>query len=381
MTIEKKKIGILTFHNSYNYGALLQAYATQQFLENSNYDVRFINYANEYEQKNNKIFSIRKNLSVKQNIIILLKNILFKGYFYCKKSFSKFIKELPKTKKVKRKKLNSIINFDVLIAGSDQIWNPNIYGGKMDTTYLLDFTEKARKISFASSFGSYKLNTSEEKCFKAKLNNFTKISVREEFAIEQLRHLGLNNIEKVCDPTILLSRSQWENIIKNASVENIEKPYIVVYLMSKYEQYENQIKKIADYYNYKIVFITFSDIKRKYVDYYAKGYTPFQFLKLLKNASLVLTNSFHGTVFSLIFNKEFFYLENTNNPKRISSLLNLIKLKNRTIRKDDNVIEILKKNSDINYNEVNEILNTFSNISKKWLIDAIEFNEKDKDNE
>lgn len=368
-----KKIGILTFNNSYNYGALLQAYATIKFLKLKNFDVKFINYVNKYEHKWNKLFSYRKKLSIKDNLVILIKNIFFGNYYYNKKSFKNFINSLPKSEKLNKKRLINYNKFDILIAGSDQIWNPNIYGGDMDTTFLLDFSTTSKKISFASSFGSYKLNSSEKKVFKRCLKDFSFVGVREDFGVSQIKKLGIENVKKVCDPTMLLSSDEWRTLIKSEVIESIDEPYLVVYLMSKYEDYANQIKKIADYYSLKIVFVTFSNLKRKYVDFYAKGYTPFQFLKLIQNSNLVLTNSFHGTVFSILLNKEFINLENTNNPERVKTLLNHFDLSNRIIKKDDDIDKTLSKINVINYAKINEKIDYLSTDSKQALLNAIDF--------
>lgn len=365
-----KKIGILTFNNSYNYGAVLQAFATQKFLSNMGNEAEFINYQNEYEYKYNKLFSYRKNLSLKRNIIILIKNTLFFSFWYCNKSFNKFIKSMPKTCRCNSEQLNNL-NFDIIIAGSDQIWNPNIYGENMDWNFLLDFNTKAKKISFASSLGSYKISDEYKEKYLKCLNDFYAISVREDFAVKQLEDLGLNNIKKVCDPTMLLSSKEWKNII-NIPYKKIKgKKYALVYLMSQYEEYEEQIKKIADFYNLKIVLVSFSNLKRKYVDCYAKSYNPLEFLNILNDAELVLTNSFHGTVFSLLFSKNFFNLENIKNPERVKSLLKQMNLTDRIIKKNDDVINSLKNIKDINYKKVQKEMEKFSKDSRDWLISKI----------
>ena len=365
-----KKIGILTFYNSYNYGAVLQAYATQKFLEDNNYEAKFINYVNEYENKFNKLFSYRKNKSLKDNFIILVKNICFGGHYYTKKCYFDFIKQLSKTKEYKN--IDEIDDFDILISGSDQIWNPNIYGGIMDTSFLLDFKTNAKKISYASSFGSYVLNEEEKKIFKECLQKYSHISVREDFAINQLKELGITEVFKVCDPTMLISSEKWEGLIRDYKKYQKTEPYLVVYLVSKYEDYKEQIKQIANKYNLKIVFVSYSNKRREYVDEYAKGYNPFEFLNLIKDSNLVLTNSFHGTVFSLLFNKEFFNLENSKNPERALTLLKNLDLENRIIRKKDELDTILNNVKEIEYDAINKKIEVYSNESKKWLLNSID---------
>ncbi len=366
----KKKIGILTFHNSFNYGALLQAYATQKFLSENGYDASFIDYSNNYENKGNKMLSIRKNLSFKRNIIQNIKNVVFGGYYYTNKCFSRFIKQLYKTEK-----MNSNSNFDsfyAIISGSDQIWNPNIYGGILDTMYLLDFDYRGKKISYASSMGSYLIDDSIKGKYKEALEKYYAISVREEHAANELKKIGIKNIQIVCDPTMLLSRKYWLSVANEFNTNVKSKKYILVYLMSKYENYQDKIKAIKDYYKLDVVFVTFSRIKRNFVDEYALGYSPFEFLSLINNAELVLTNSFHGTVFSLLFNKNFFNLENSGNSKRTETLLKTVGLDNRIIKPSDNVIEKIKDIKDVDYFDVNLKIEDYSTKSKLWLLNALD---------
>lgn len=365
----KKKIGIITFHNSFNYGALLQSYATQEFLEENGFESLFIDYSNKYENKGNKIINIRKNLSFKQNIIQNIKNILFGGYYYSKKSFSKFINELHKTIPITND--YDFDTFYAIISGSDQIWNPNIYGGKIDNTYLLDFAFNGKRISYASSIGSYIIDEHNEPIYKDALKKYNHISVREEHAATELKKIGINNIDIVCDPTFLLGRDFWNNIANRNHINLKSKKYILVYLMTKYENYEKQIKIIKDYYKMDVVFVTFSRIKRKHIDEYAMGYSPFEFLSLIKNAELVLTNSFHGTVFSLLFNKSFINLERPDNSKRSEALLNKLNLNDRILKNDDDVLDKISHMSKLNYNHINFMIEEYSNYSKTWLLNAL----------
>lgn len=361
-----KKVGILTLHNSYNYGALLQSYATYKFL-NKKYDVVFIDYQNSFEKKYNKIFSYRKTLSFKKNVMNFLKNTIFKSFYWCNKSFNDFIRLLPKTDKIISEDL-TLYNFDTIISGSDQIWNPEIFGNIIDEKYLLKFQTNAKKISFASSLGSYELEKKDEEIFKRNLNTFENISVREEYAKEILENIVNKNIKVVCDPTMLLSNKEWNELINNNKVKLPTEKYILIYLMSKFEDYEDIIVKYARENNYKIAFITFSDIKRKNIDYYFKGLNPLEFLYVLKNAEVVLTNSFHGTIFSLMLNKEFYSLYFSKNPKRCENLLKQFELSNRLIKK----YEDIEKNEKINYEKINKMIESISNDSKKWLTDSIE---------
>lgn len=365
--MEKNKIGILTLYKSYNYGAVLQAFATYRFLEGKNYEVKLINYQNKYEKKYNKLFSYRKNLSMKDNLIIFLKNTVFGSYKYCKKSFQTFISKMPATKEIKNKEDIELYNFGCMVAGSDQIWNPNIFGGEFDPYYFLNFTENIKKISYASSIGSYEFSQKQLETVKELLDPFSHISVREEFAKKELLNvLDDKSIEIVSDPTMLLSKEYWSEFAQGDI--KIQEPYILVYLMSKYEEYEDIIIEYAAKHHLKIALVCFSDIKRKKVDYYLRGLTPSEFLNYIKNASIVMTNSFHGTVFSIIFNKDFYSLYFSKNPTRVENLLKKFELEDRIVREYNDV----QKVSAINKEKVDKKYEEISQESRDWFINAIE---------
>lgn len=364
--MKKKKIGILTLHNSYNYGALLQAFATYKFLS-KRYESVFIDYQNKFEKKYNKIFSYRKTLSLKQNLLIYIKNTFFRSFYWCSKSFNEFIKSLPKTDKVIDSDLLKY-NFDIIISGSDQIWNPEIFGNIIDEKYLLNFKTTAKKISYASSLGSYNIEEKNKNIFKKNLSKFSKISVRETYAKDKIEKIIDKDIKVVCDPTMLLSKKEWSLLIDKQNVKIPKEKYILVYLMSKFEDYEEIIVKYAKNNNLKIAFVTFSNIKRNNIDYYFKGLNPLEFLYAIKNSEIVFTNSFHGTIFSLILNKEFYSLYFQKNPKRCENLLDKFDLSNRLVKNYEDILQ----SQDIDFCSINKKIEEISEDSKNWLINSIE---------
>ena len=366
-----KKIGILTFSNSYNYGAVLQSIALYKVI-NGKYDTYFINYCNRYENKDHKLLTYRKDQSLISNIKNNLSSIVFLQNYYLKKSFSNYINQYKYTKKYNDKTINNIdsdYDFDDIVLGSDQLWNPKIYGGQMDKTFLLDFKTKANKISYATSFGSYNLKDKEKNMFYDNLKDFKKIGVRESFAKNQLDNIGIKESTVVCDPTMLLSKDEWLEMLPK---KNKYKDYVLVYLIGPYKNYINEIKYIKEKLNLKIVYVTFSNRKRMYVDEYARGYNPMEFLNLINDASYVITNSFHGTVFSILFNKKIIHVENQLNSIRAYELMKMFSLEKNIIKSNDKNIDKKVKNiNNIDYNYKNKKLIEIREKNNEWLLDTI----------
>lgn len=370
-----KKIGIITFWKSYNYGALFQAYATFKFISDRNNKVVFINYENENERRLKNFFSYRKDYSIYRNLKNNIKSIFLGTYFYNKKSFNTFIKKLPSTTEYSTYKdlyeLKNKEKFDILVVGSDQVWNPEITGGEIEKAFLLGFDDSTRKISYASSMGSYNLiKTIEKEIFYKYLNRFEKVSVREIEAKNELENIGIKNIQVVSDPVLLLKKEEWDVLAnkKNKYNDYMSKKYIFIYLMTSYEQHEKEILEIKRKLNLPVILISFSLLRRKGVDKHILGATPEEFLFLLKNATVVLTSSFHGVVFSTIYNKKFIALENKKNPKRVRGYLKKLGLESRILRENFLIDSYL---DDIDYEEINKKIYNLQMNSRKWLEESI----------
>lgn len=342
-----KTIGLITYHKSFNYGAMLQVYATQYTIKKIGYDCKIIDYVNKNEKQENKLLCIKRNLSLKQNIKNILRNVLLKSYFIRNNNFKDFINRLDRTKKVTNCAEISKLQIDTFIVGSDQVWNPLITGNNFDPAYLLDF-DANRKISYASSMGSYKLNNKEMTYIKDKLKSFDAVSVREKFAKEQLEQLGIKSTI-VCDPTLLITKEEWiENCCDDSILRDIPEKYIILYLLEPFsDKISEMLLKVKKVYNLPIVYIAFSNSKKKNVDYHLTNVTPEKFVSLINNSDLVLTDSFHGTAFSVNLNKNFISILNPSNPKRVEDFLNSIELEKNIYNK-----KIIK--NEINYEQINK---------------------------
>lgn len=355
-----KKVGLITYHKSYNYGAMLQVYATQYIIKKMGYDCKIIDYVNKDEEKENKLFFYKRNFTFMHNVKYLLRNIFLKSYFIRNNNFKNFINKLDRTKKVTNCTEISQLRFDTYIVGSDQVWNPLITGNKFEPAYLLDFNAK-KKISFASSMGSHKLNSSEMIYIKDKLSNFNAISVREKFAKEQLNELGIN-CKIVCDPTLLIDKNDWINNCYDDSILNgIPKNYIILYLLEPFSDKISEILlKVKSVYNLPVVYIAFSNSKKKNVDYHLTNVTPERFVCLINNSDLVLTDSFHGTAFSVNLNKQFISILNPSNPKRVEDFLTFLGL-------EENIYNKKIKKNFIDYKKINSKIESIINDSIKFL--------------
>ena len=368
----KKKVGILTYHKSFNYGALLQVFATQKIVEKLGHEGFVVNYENKDEKKENTFLSYKKGFDLKRNLKDLIRNIFLKSYSIRKNNFSKFSNNLKKTVIVTDGgEINSKLDYiDIFMAGSDQIWNPEINGGKFDDVFLLDFTSK-KKISYASSSGSHKFTSEEQEYLKKVLSTFNNISVRESYLQKELKKIGFKNVNLVLDPTLLFTREQWkiecydEDILKS-----VPEKYILVYILEPFNNFcKEQIKNLKQIYGLKTVNVGFSTRKKEGIDINLTNVTPERFVALIANATLIVTDSFHGTAFSVNFNKDFFAILNPSNPIRVQNFLENLKLENRILS------DIKNKKSDkskVIYDYANKILIKEREDSIEYLKKAIE---------
>lgn len=315
----KKEINIITCHWPINYGAVLQAYALQNYIIELGYNVKIIDYIPVYAKKIEKDRILR---------------VLFRWYDLIKGkiSFDSFKKKYLKLTDRMNGCINSNLDDEkkIFIAGSDQIWNPILDNGK-DNNYFLGFVNKGIKTSYAASIGIDKIPNQQIPFYKKMLKDFKRISVREYSGKEQLIKAGLNNVECVVDPVFLLSKEKWQQFGEKSNVK--EKNYILVYAFRRDVAIYNYAKKLACERKCKVVAISNSliDIKNM-VDKFYWNPDPKLFISLLMNAKEVVTNSFHGFSFSIIFQKpmHIFQLNSLGN-ERLVSLATRFDLKDRLI--------------------------------------------------
>lgn len=257
---------------------------------------------------------------------------------------------------------------DLYIAGSDQIWNTNLQNGR-DSAFYLDFGAPKRKISYAASFATEELNKRFKRFVRRQLANLDSISVREESGLRILESFGYTGTP-VMDPVFLLDNQQWDNIIKqDKSLDNeTNDDYILTYDFDSNETIEAIARRLSALNNCRIYSV--SPDKKSYADKSFVCCSPLKFVSLIKHARCVISNSLHGTVFSMIYGKDFFVIKRKDGLNvRMRDLLSHYNLSERLI--DANVdVAMLKKKID--YTLVNEWLEKEIIQSKSYLQQQID---------
>ncbi|GHU81159.1 hypothetical protein AGMMS50284_0070 [Clostridia bacterium] len=311
------KIKTITCHDVYNAGASLQAYALMQYLEDLGNDVEIIDYKPDYLSKHYKIFGninprYEKNILLKSAYLVAklprrILNLQRKFMFDAFKN--NFFRITPKKYCSNDELKNNCPVADVYLAGSDQIWNPIFENGK-DPAFYLDFVPDEKiKASYAASFAVNSFSAELIGVTTKRLKRFDYISVRESTGLDILKEMDINNGVQVVDPVFLLSSKSWHNMITGRLYN---KKYIFVYDFDKSLLVEKIALYLKSMHDYKIISIQ----KLHYSDKIFNNAGPLEFLNLVANSEIVISNSFHATAFSLIFHKNFIV---TNRQEKINT--------------------------------------------------------------
>ena len=260
------------------------------------------------------------------------------------------------------------VPYDVLVAGSDQVWNPKITDG-LDKVFLLQFGHPSKRISIASSMGSKLLDSNEKKQLLQALSLFDAISVREKFACEYLEEDLNKKIKVICDPTFLITRNQWkEYVAKKSRYYDIREKYILTYFVSNEKRKPcniNLVKSYSEKFSMPVWAIQFSSYYSEGVDKKILGASMFDFIALLLGAEIVITDSFHGVALSANLNKNFVAISNTENPVRTQNLLSKIGLLERIDMQVDKYEEIV-------YSLPNKKIENMRKDAQKWIVGMLE---------
>lgn len=316
------RIGIITIHFPYNYGAMLQAYATRKYLEKLGHEVEIIDYRPYFIDKSyhfyfrNCIFTPRKFI-----VDILGFRKIDRG------SFESFLSHyILKENQNKFKVSLNWDEYDVLITGSDQVWNPQITN--RDMIYLLDFAKDSRckKISYASSIALNNIDEQWKKTLEEKLQKYSDISLREEKEISFLNRVLGREVYQVLDPTFLLDEQEWAEMGRKPCELSDSEEYILMYRLQPSEELDEAILKYKEKHRIKVISIHPFEKKNLVADMSLTEIGPQEFLWLVKNAKCVFTNSFHGTAFSIIFDRPFMTVKHTQTGSRMESLVKLLQM-------------------------------------------------------
>lgn len=350
------KVDVITRHAVANYGSILQSYSTQKVMEKLGVECEIINYIREDEKGKNiwKMLLKRSNKWNKNIITRLIYRIMQEpNYTYSYNKFLEFRKEILKETREYNsldELKNDLPEADVFCTGSDQVWG-QIGNEPYDEAYFLKFVPKNKKcIAYSASFGK-KVNSKELlNNLNFLLKDYNKILVRENTAVEIIKSIGIENVEQVLDPTLLLDKEEWSKLaidIKNKS------DYVLVYQLHDNKQFEIFSKQFAKKANLKLIRISPSISNIFKTGHTVFMPTPQEFLGYIKNAKYILTDSFHGTVFSILFNKNFIDILPDKSATRIESILALTGLENRILKSYQDFSLI---NKNIKYKNINEIL-------------------------
>lgn len=351
--VQKKTIGIITIHRVTNFGSVLQTFATQKILESLDYDITIIDYiAPRLKVKNifKESFIRRREGKLYKKISGFISMEILNRFV-----FSQFLKKYINLSKEKYYSLEDIkTNLpkqDYYMTGSDQVWN-SFYNKFIDPVFFLNFTE-GKKISFASSFGREYVDKEELTKIKSYLDKYTRISVREDSGVKMLQSIGFDNITHLVDPTLLITKDEWLKLL-SVKTKKEKIPYVLIYPMSVIDpNLFVTARQVANRINGVVYFLGSGLKTYKEADKTFKLQSPIDFLSLVNNADFVVTNSFHGTIFSINFNKKFIVIPPEKFHTRIQSILELLHLEDRVYLGQGNIDYFLK---DFDYIKVNEML-------------------------
>lgn len=322
-----KTVGIITFHGAHNYGSVLQAYALQKTINKIGHKCEIINFRTERQKDQYRPLTKRKGVKY------VLKNGYFLFNYVSRKkkydSFENFInKELLKSDAEfcsQNELRDKCPQYDYYISGSDQIWNtePN----DADDSYFLPFVSSGKRIAYAPSFGQLG-DIKRKKILKEYLDKYDVLSVREEYGQKIIYELIGKQVPVMPDPTLLVEKEIWSDF---SSQRLINYDYIFFYTLFATPEMIKIVKRISKRLNLPVVI---SNVSNQYEIFSGfkkiKSAGPREFLSLIYHAKFICTSSFHGTAFSIIFEKPFFSI-NGLKDNRINTLLKNCKLEKQSV--------------------------------------------------
>lgn len=372
-----KTIGIITYHHSYNYGTILQAYATQLLVEKKGYKTEFIDYQQKNQQSKWDVLLLRIRRipvylskigkyavihKVKKNQKMWMEQFdcFYTQYFQLGKKQYTDITEL----------MDNPPQYDGYLVGSDQTWNPNV-SNNTDAFYLSFVASSKKKGSYAPSIAVPYLTSSQEERFKHLLHDFQFLSCREKQGTKMLQNLLKKEVTNVLDPTLMIKKDEWLSMVKT---KTSREPYILIYFLGDNAEHREFVEELSRFTGLRIVCIPISYLEIKNKNYEQIWANPIQFIELINGAEIICTDSFHGTMFSINFNKDFFSFckMNDNNKlsenSRLHDALEMFGLSNRLITSTNKMLYLQgKKSLQIDYNRVNDILERERHHSNNYL--------------
>lgn len=353
------KLGILTFHSAHNYGATLQAYGLYKYLEQQGHETYVIDYRPDYITNSYLKDGCRQWLS--RNVILCIKRILY--YIRYRKirhkrweGFNQFIN--TRFNFYPYSQNDDFSYFDAVFIGSDQVWSPYHTGGQYDPV-LFGKGFKCKVISYAPSTSQAELSDEQKAKLRDLLQSVTCISTREDKFKDLLMPLTGKSISVVVDPTLLAGRNVFDKI---AAPVHRSKPYILVYEIKPHKEVYEKAQGLAKQLNADIVELT-NGMLGYHRDTMDEAASPEMFLGYIKNAACVVTTSFHGTAFSILFHTPFYVVRQGNDADiRMENLLNKCNLASRLIDMNSSV-----SFSSVDYDAITAKVKGINEDSKRFV--------------
>jgi hypothetical protein len=364
------KVGIITFHAASNYGAVLQAFALQVFLKQAGHSPFFIDYHYGITQK-----GLRKYIARTPRKTLSRWADVYRQYVFAQ--FRKQYLNLSDNSYLSADDLlENPPSADAYICGSDQVWNPSFLKNRKDElAFFLEFgAEEIRRIAYAASIGGSVIPDNWKNRFSQHLNRFNFVSVRENVAVTALSSLSHTDIVWVPDPTLLLNREDYEN---NLTLNVREKSNVFSYILGRIVP--PSVIQIRDYVCELLAADYVETYKRDSLGILVEGVPdPCRWISLLRSSQFVVTNSFHGTIFSILFKRPFIVLP-LNGPSasmnvRIISLLSRFGLEDRFITEFDSRLISELCTNEINWDLVDNKINAFREVGAEFLSKALLIN-------
>lgn len=357
-----KTIGIITYHHYCNYGTMLQALALQEKVEQLGYQAELIDFKQDNSLSRYEMLKLR----IKRMPVYIKERKKYRALADSREKikeknelFEQFYKTYLHVGKKKYTTTQQLMEnppvYDGYVVGSDQTWNPFV--ANSPEAFFLPFVEnKSKKGSYGPSLAVKSLSDEKEKEYRKKISNFSFLSCREQDGAQLLSRITQKEVKCVLDPTLLLSAKEWG---KYCEFEIPKEPYILVYFLGEKSEHRRAVEKIQKLTNWKIISLPAAYLEMENNDYKKVWGGPKEFLSLIRGAALICTDSFHGTMFSINFQRNFFSFckssdsEESSENSRLYSALNIFGLSNRIIHNMDN---LTAEDISIDYKNVIPIL-------------------------
>ena len=360
----------ITFHASHNHGSMLQAFALQQTLNKVCGGNEILNFRTKRQERMMRVFTFRGAIGpiLKDISHLFFYRQLKKRYTAFEEFISKYLHTTEVTYRTLEELQRANLQYDLFVAGSDQIWNPR--PEDFDWAYYLPFVQ-GRKVSYAASMGPCGILSKKE---QIKINDFLKdfyaISVREQGTEKAIKNISQHfDVQVNIDPVFLLDAKEWCN--KLPLKGNNHGRYIFFYTLFADKEMINMVKSVSKKMGLPVITPCFSNINDVFAPFekqLASG--PIEFLHLLSNAQLVITSSFHGTAFSMIFHKRLISLRGLTD-NRIGNLLRLVEMENCAVGSMADIARVLTE-EEINWRKVDAVIERERSKSLSYLKSCVE---------